>query len=108
VVCGLTNSYSDGTAQATRADLIAFDSPFLSQGDGGTTATNDNAPEAGFEFETTWNSLERSNSRGWCDLTIENLVRQLQASKSQLRVIAADQSPFQGLPFTYRLLEFAI
>jgi len=80
---------------ASRADLIAFDSPSIFQ-PGSAAKSDHHASETRFEFETTWNTLESSNSRGWCNLTVDNLVRQLQSSKLRLRVMAVDQSPFQG------------
>jgi len=76
-------------------DLIAFDSPFVADPDG-AAGSEDNNPDQEFEFEVTWNRLTRSSDRGWCELSPDNLVRRLQALKLQLRVISADQSPFQG------------
>ena len=43
-----------------------------------------------------WNSLESSNSKGWCDWSLDDVVRLLQKLQLRLRVISADQQPFKG------------
>jgi hypothetical protein len=81
-------------------DLIAFDSPFVTDPDE-ATGSEDNTLDQEFQFEVTWNRLTRSSDRGWCELSPDNLVRRLQALKLKLRVVSADQNPFQGEYYTF-------
>ncbi|KAJ7690631.1 armadillo-type protein [Mycena rosella] len=69
-------------------DLIAFnDSPFISD------PSVDNASE----FESIWNSLdESSGARGWCDSSIEVVIKQLESVEDTLQVIPVQESPFIG------------
>lgn len=77
-------------SQASRVDLIAFDSPFMS--DPPYTSSSDTEPD----FESTWNSLQDSNARGWCEASIDVILRRLQGLQHRLTVIAADLPPFEG------------
>lgn len=49
-----------------------------------------------FDFQATWETLEQSNSRGWCEMSVDNVVRILQALQLRLRVISTEEPPFQG------------
>ncbi|KAF8842990.1 ARM repeat-containing protein [Paxillus ammoniavirescens] len=70
---------------ASRVDLIALDSPFIAE------PTTDDP-----DFEATWASMENSNVRGWCESSLDAIVRLLQSLQYGMRVIAIDQPPFEG------------
>ena len=74
--------------KALRVDLIALDSPCTG------TECADNSLEP--DFEEIWNSMENSNVRGWCEVSMDAIVRLLQSLQLHMRVIAVDQSPFEG------------
>ncbi|KAJ7647590.1 armadillo-type protein [Roridomyces roridus] len=72
-------------ASSSAADLIAFnESPFISD------------PAA--DFESIWNALEDSSgARGWCDATLEDVIKQLEDMEAvSLKVISAQEPPFIG------------
>ncbi|KAH7926514.1 ARM repeat-containing protein [Leucogyrophana mollusca] len=73
---------------ASRVDLITLDSPFL--------ADPDAPPHAEPVFEDAWDAMERSNLRGWCEASMDSIVRLLQGLQHRLVVIAVDQPPFEG------------
>jgi len=75
---------------ASRVDLIAFDSPFISD------PPDQESAEAEPDFESTWNALQNSSARGWCELSIDIVVRRLQGLRRRLKVIAAELPPFKG------------
>ncbi|CAL1705101.1 unnamed protein product [Somion occarium] len=75
---------------ASQADLISLDSPFVSEPI--TSICSFLEPD----FETVWNSLASSNTRGWYDSPMDVLVRKLQSLQKPLRVTPADQPPFIG------------
>lgn len=70
-------------------DLIAFDSPFVSD-----------PPEDPKEpdFEHVWNSFaDQTGSRGWYNGSIDNVVQRIQGlAARRLQVIPADVPPFLG------------
>lgn len=75
-------------------DLIAFDSPFISE-----PAEEDvEIPGMEPDFESTWNALgDFSGARGWYDGSIDGVVRRLQSMEHvRLSVISVDRPPFQG------------
>jgi len=76
---------------APSSDLIALDSPFISD----PTAPG-NEPEQLSDFRSSWDAYESSNSRGWCEISVDNVVRRLQAMKFKLQVTASDETPFPG------------
>ncbi|PSR94120.1 hypothetical protein PHLCEN_2v4548 [Hermanssonia centrifuga] len=78
-------------AKDSRVDLIALDSPFISEPSSGIPTVAD------LDFEVTWSKLSQANLRGWCESPIEAIVRQLQGIPHKIRVISADQPPFKGL-----------
>lgn len=43
-----------------------------------------------------WNSMEDSNVRGWCEVSIDTIVRLLQSLQLRMRVTPVDQAPFEG------------
>ncbi|KAG2146464.1 armadillo-type protein [Suillus bovinus] len=72
---------------ASRIDLISLD-----------TASSEVpvgflAPEP--DFEDVWDAMENSNLRGWCESSMDNVVRLLQSLQHSMRVIAVDQPPFE-------------
>ncbi|KII92127.1 hypothetical protein PLICRDRAFT_122418 [Plicaturopsis crispa FD-325 SS-3] len=78
-----------------RADLMSFDSPFIS--DPPVSFSSYAAAEPNpVDFKATWNSLEGSNARGWCEASIGSVLERLQGSQFTLQVIAADRPPFEG------------
>ncbi|KAH7888611.1 armadillo-type protein [Phlebopus sp. FC_14] len=74
---------------ASRTDLIVLDSPFVAESMRG-------AVPAPLDFEEIWNSMEKSNARGWCEAPLDSVVRLLRSLKHRIIVIAADQPPFDG------------
>jgi AP-4 complex subunit epsilon-1 len=52
------------------------------------------------DFESIWNALDQSSgARGWCDGSIDGVVRRLQGLGHRLKVIAVDRPPFEGMSF---------
>ena len=76
------------TRQASRADLIALDSPFLPE------PAKEESADA--DFKAAWDSMENANIRGWCEASLDLIVRLLQSLEYRMRVIATDQPPFEG------------
>jgi AP-4 complex subunit epsilon-1 len=76
----------------SRVDLIAFDSPFITDPPDPDTDSSSIGPD----FEDTWNALEGSNARGWCEISTDVVVRRLQGLPYRLTVIAIDRPPFEG------------
>ncbi|OBZ69200.1 AP-3 complex subunit delta [Grifola frondosa] len=79
---------------ASHVDLIALDSPFISE----PPAIRSTAPRVmvEYDFESTWNKLETHQVRGWCDAPIDAVLRRLQDMQRRLIVIEADMPPFKG------------
>ncbi|KZT23916.1 ARM repeat-containing protein [Neolentinus lepideus HHB14362 ss-1] len=78
------------SSQLNLSDLIALESPFVSEPADLAASANDP------DFETVWNDMEQSNLRGWCEVSIDIVVRRMQGMQLAMRVIAADQAPFEG------------
>ncbi|KAI0780693.1 ARM repeat-containing protein [Trametes elegans] len=74
-------------------DLIALDSPFMSEPAPSIAST---LSIADHDFETTWNSFEGSPSRGWCEASIDTVLRRLQSLQRRLLVTERDRPPFDG------------
>ncbi|KAK2467833.1 hypothetical protein APHAL10511_000128 [Amanita phalloides] len=75
------------TDMMSRADLIAFDSPAKSTPDDRTT------------FSMIWNSMEASgfDMRGWSDVKVEDLIKNLQSSEMlRLEIIPAHEPSVSG------------
>ncbi|KAJ7928581.1 armadillo-type protein [Mycena leptocephala] len=85
-----TSSHTAGTrpAETSAADLIAFnDSPFIS----------DPSVETPSDFESVWTSLdESSGARGWCDVSLEDVIKRLESMEDTLKVISVEELPFKG------------
>ncbi len=83
------------TNQAPAADLIALDSPFITEPAAPSIAsTMSSVVEQ--DFETTWKALESGAARGWCESSIDTVLRKLQGLQRQLRVSERDRPPFEG------------
>ncbi|KAF8134583.1 armadillo-type protein [Boletus edulis] len=73
---------------ASRVELIALDSPFM------TEPAKEVPIDA--DFMAAWDSMENANVRGWCEASLDMIVRLLQSLQFRMRVIATDQPPFEG------------
>ncbi|KAG1751650.1 armadillo-type protein [Suillus paluster] len=73
---------------ASRVDLISLDATFSE------VPVTVLTPEP--DFEEVWDAMETSNFRGWCESSMDNIVRLLQSLQHSMRVIAVDQPPFEG------------
>lgn len=73
---------------ASRVDLISLDTAFSE------VPVTFPTPEP--DFEEVWDAMENSNFRGWCESSMDNVVRLLQSLQHSMRVIAVDQPPFEG------------
>jgi AP-4 complex subunit epsilon-1 len=83
--------------QSPRADLISLESPFIAEPKSGEVTV----PEAGVEnqdFASVWDAAAVFSARGWCDGTLDAVVRRLQGLgfPRGLSVLPADQPPFEG------------
>jgi AP-4 complex subunit epsilon-1 len=59
------------------------------------------APEQGeqnYDFANVWDTASTFSARGWCDGTLDAVVRRLQGlgPPQELTVLPADQPPFEG------------
>lgn len=81
--------------QLAGADLIALDSPFMSEPVAPSIASTISSVVEE-DFATTWNSLEAGAARGWCESSIDTVLRKLQGLKRRLRVMERDRPPFEG------------
>ncbi|KAI0636737.1 ARM repeat-containing protein [Trametes polyzona] len=79
--------------EAPAPDLIALDSPFISEPAPSIASTLSIAEH---DFEPTWNALESSTSRGWCESSIDAVLRKLQGLHRRLKVSERDSPPFEG------------
>ncbi|GBE82098.1 hypothetical protein SCP_0404770 [Sparassis crispa] len=77
----------------SRVDLIALDSPFVSEP---LVSISTASSVSEFDFEATWNLLDSANSRGWSEVPINVVVGRLQGLQRRLKMIAADVAPFEG------------
>lgn len=46
--------------------------------------------------------MESSNARGWCEVSIDVVVRKLQGLQYRLTVITVDLLPFEGIRYYHR------
>ncbi|KAH9945906.1 ARM repeat-containing protein [Epithele typhae] len=77
------------------ADLITLDSPFMSEP---VALSISSAMSSVIEqdFEATWNALSDSVMRGWCESSMDTMLRRLQGLGHTLRVTERDRPPFEG------------
>ena len=87
-------------SMSAAADLISLDSPFMSEPVvPSITSTMSSVIEQ--DFETTWNALEAGAARGWCEASMDTVLRRLQGLQRRLRVTERDRAPFEGEQFAY-------
>ncbi|KAI0362383.1 ARM repeat-containing protein [Trametes cingulata] len=79
--------------ETSGTDLIALDSPFISEPAPSIASTLSIAEH---DFEATWESLESSTARGWCEASIDAILRRLQGLQRHLKVTERDRPPFEG------------
>ncbi|KAK0459159.1 armadillo-type protein [Desarmillaria tabescens] len=81
----LSSPQTRPTDQVARPDLIAFDTPFISDPD----------PT---DFETSWNALGPSTSaRGWFEGSVDILLERLKGvDGNEIKVFPAGEPPFEG------------
>ncbi|KAJ8474319.1 hypothetical protein ONZ51_g7305 [Trametes cubensis] len=79
--------------ESSTADLIALDSPFMSEPAPSIAST---LSVVEHDFEATWNELESSTFRGWCESSIDVVLRRLQGMQRRLKVTERDRPPFEG------------
>ena len=101
--------------------MIALDSPFISEGNisrdpsvDSLSSANESpqpvAPDAAgllstsvsqsalTTFDVVWKTMDASQTaRGWCELSIEDVVWRLQGLKMRMDVIPAGDLPFPGM-----------
>jgi len=74
----------------SRVDLIALDSPFVSD-------PSESSVVDAVDFGALWDSIEGGDARGWYKSSIDSAVQRLQGfGHIQLQVISADLPPFIG------------
>ncbi|KDQ57667.1 hypothetical protein JAAARDRAFT_207161 [Jaapia argillacea MUCL 33604] len=83
-------------SHGSRADLIAFDSPFITEPESTGISANPGSTKMEPEFESTWNSLEKNNLRGWCEISVDTVTERLQSLGHPIRCVPADEAPFEG------------
>ncbi|EPS95437.1 hypothetical protein FOMPIDRAFT_1038502 [Fomitopsis schrenkii] len=88
----------DEDDSATRADLIALDSPFMSEPFAPISDVVDGAHANGLIFEHGWDDMANANARGWCEAPAEAVVQRLANANAywSVRTVAAEQEPFTG------------
>ncbi|KAI0003205.1 armadillo-type protein [Russula compacta] len=80
-----------------RADLISLDTPFITEPQPGEVRAPEE-DEQNHDFASVWDAASAFSARGWCDGTLDAVVRRLQGLgfPRGLAVLPADQPPFQG------------
>ncbi|TFY64690.1 hypothetical protein EVJ58_g2464 [Rhodofomes roseus] len=92
----------DEDDSATRADLIALDSPFMSEPVASISDVLGNMRGLGNvsedDFKQEWDSMSDSNARGWCEVPAETVVERLRNANGHWDVtfITAEEEPFTG------------
>ena len=85
-------------APSAAADLIALDSPFMTEpampSIAGTMSGSSLIEQD--DFDVTWSKLEAGSARGWCEASMDTVLRRLQGLQRRLRVTERDQPPFEG------------
>ncbi|KAL1944674.1 hypothetical protein VTO73DRAFT_3104 [Trametes versicolor] len=79
--------------EASSVDLLGLDSPFMAEPALSIASTLSIAEH---DFEATWSSLESSTSRGWCESSMDAVLRRLQGLQRRLKVTERDRPPFEG------------
>ena len=83
--------------QSPRADLISLESPFIAEPKAGEVTVPE-ASDENQDFASVWDAARAFSARGWCDGTLDAVVRRLQGLgfPRGLSVLPADQPPFEG------------
>ncbi|KAH9930688.1 ARM repeat-containing protein [Fomitopsis serialis] len=86
----------------TRADLIALDSPFMSEPVASISDVLGHMRDLNVvsedDFRQEWDGMSDSNARGWCEASPETVVERLQNASGHwnVRFMPAEQEPFPG------------
>ena len=56
-------------------DLIALDSPFISEPAALSISSKTSSSYTEQDFETIWNALEAGAVRGWCEASIDTILQ---------------------------------
>ncbi|KZT71326.1 ARM repeat-containing protein [Daedalea quercina L-15889] len=94
----------DEDESTTNADLIALDSPFMSEPAASISDVlevddiHDSNTHLEEKFKADWDSMSDSNARGWCEVSAETVVGRLQNSAEHWSVITTtpEHEPFPG------------
>ncbi|KAI9508829.1 ARM repeat-containing protein [Russula earlei] len=80
-----------------RADLISLDVPFIAEQPDDVKVSEQDEQNRD-DFANVWDTASTFSARGWCDETLEAVVRRLQGLgfPRGLAVLPADRPPFQG------------
>ena len=78
------------------ADLIALDSPFMSEPAAAPSIVSALSGVVEPHFEATWAALGDGAVRGWCEASMDTVLRRLQSLQRRLRVMERDRAPFEG------------
>jgi len=85
--------------QSPRTDLISLESPFIAEPRAGDVTTSEAGDhDENQDFAGVWDAATAFSARGWCDGTLDAVVRRLQGLgfPRGLSVLPADQPPFEG------------
>ncbi|EGN99989.1 hypothetical protein SERLA73DRAFT_167845 [Serpula lacrymans var. lacrymans S7.3] len=71
---------------ASGVNLISLEAPFISELMVSTEP----------DFQGCWEGMGDHSGRGWCEASMDTIVRRLQQLQHRLKVIAIDQPPYEG------------
>jgi hypothetical protein len=78
-------------------DLISLESPFITEPSVPDIKLEDSNSKTK-DFEQAWDELQSFNARGWCEITVDEVMHRLQPLKLTISVLAPDEPPFKGKP----------
>ncbi|EGO25573.1 hypothetical protein SERLADRAFT_437300 [Serpula lacrymans var. lacrymans S7.9] len=79
---------------ASGVNLISLEAPFISELMVSTEP----------DFQGCWEGMGDHSGRGWCEASMDTIVRRLQQLQHRLKVIAIDQPPYEGSSICFRLI----
>ncbi|KAI0028372.1 armadillo-type protein [Vararia minispora EC-137] len=79
---------------ASRVDLIALDSPFLSDPPGLADTSAPALPDT--DIRALWDALAAHSTRGWTEMRAEDALRKLRELPCALSVRQVGEAPFEG------------
>ncbi|KAG6886278.1 hypothetical protein C0993_006688 [Termitomyces sp. T159_Od127] len=85
---------SSNKRQASRADLISLDSPFVSVPN---TITPESQAEE--EFKGLWDSMEDGDARGWFSGSVDDVVERVRSLDVGLEMFPVNDLPYRGTDF---------